>query len=586
MESAEKKLKPNVGIANFYKLRTTGCYYADKTFLIPRLLDTRTEVILFTRPRRFGKTLNMTMLQRFFDCNPVSGQTPAENRRLFEGLSICQDTEAMAEQGKYPVIFMSLKDMEFATWDEFKLQMQDKLKMLSANYMYLLESVKLNSVEKQKFADFTDKNTSFENYRPFLLNMTSLLQKHHGAPAILLIDEYDAPIQGAYAHGYYDEMITFMRSFLGAGLKDNPALKFACLTGVMRIAKESIFSGLNNLTVDTVLSEDFADCFGFTQQEVDAMAKYLGYEDKLPEIKAWYDGYLFGNQEIYNPWSVLNYFKNRGKAQAYWVSTSSNGVVAEVLKTADSDTRDQLLCLLDGNAIETEVETGVSYRELTGETNSIFSFLLMTGYLKPQEELEDGNYLLTIPNSEIRKVYPREILSMLKNELNFSGIKTMFEFMLNGNAAKFQEKLSQYYSACVSFYDTGELFCQGFMLGLLSSIVTNYHIKSNRETGLGRADIMLFPRDNAKDSKGKRYPGIILELKYEHFQKAAEPATLPDDDKDALQDLAQEALAQITAKNYTAELASAGCEQILQYGLAFGHKQTAVAAATTTFPEQ
>ncbi|MCR5661441.1 MAG: AAA family ATPase, partial [bacterium] len=391
-------MKPNIGISDFAEIRTGNYYYVDKTHMLGRLINSGSKVILFTRPRRFGKTLNMSMIQRFFDCNydPGARMTPADNRRLFEGLSVCQDAEAMYEQGKYPVIFMSLKDMEFTTWEEFKLRFQEMLVLLASNYLYLLDSAKLNSVEKKIFSKLVDDTSAFESLGNFLRFVSSILKKYHGVPAILLIDEYDAPIQGAYAHGYYDEMITFMRSFLSAGLKDNPALKFACLTGVMRVAKESIFSGLNNLTVDTVLSEDFADCFGFTQQEVDNMAKYLGFESKLPEIKAWYDGYLFGNKEIYNPWSVLNYFKYRCKAQAYWVSTSSNGVVAEVLQKAD-DAREQLLGLLDGKAVKAEVETDISYRELTGETNSIFSFLLMTGYLKPQEELEDGYYLLTIP---------------------------------------------------------------------------------------------------------------------------------------------------------------------------------------------
>ena len=248
-----------------------------------------------------------------------------------------------------------------------------------------------------------------------------------------------------------------------------------------------------------------------------------------------------------------------------------------MLKKADDDAREQLLGLLDGKAVEAEVETSVSYRELTGETNSIFSFLLMTGYLKPQEELEDGNYLLTIPNREIRKVYPREILDMVQNELSFTGIKFMFKYMLAGNAAKFQERLSQYYSACVSFYDTGENFCQGFMLGLLGALIPHYHIRSNRETGIGRADIILIPRDHVRNSKAQQYPGIILELKYDHFKNCAKPAALPDDDKASLQKLAQEALAQIVAKNYNAELVSLGATPILQYGLAFGRKQAAVA---------
>ncbi|MCR5661550.1 MAG: AAA family ATPase, partial [bacterium] len=446
MESAEKKLVPPIGITDFNEIRTENFYFVDKTCLISKLLHSKAKSVLFTRPRRFGKTLNMSMIQYFFDCNPIEGLTPAENRRLFDCLSVCQDAEAIAEQGKYPVIFMSLKDMKYLTWEKFFGRFKSGIEEQANRFSYLLESAALNERDKTKFTELSSPNISEEACSQSLRLLSGLLKKHHGAPAIILIDEYDAPIQKAYEKSYYEEMITFMRNFLSESLKDNPALKFACLTGVMRVAKESIFSGLNNLTVDTVLSKKFADCFGFTQKEVDDLAKYLGHEDKLPEIKTWYDGYLFGEKEIYNPWSVLNYFTHDNEAKAYWVSTSSNGVVTEVLQKADDDTREQLLGLLDGKAVKAEVETSISYRELTGETNSIFSFLLMTGYLKPQEELEDGYYLLTIPNREIRKVYPREILSMLKNELNFTGIKTMFEFMLNGNAAKFQEKLSQYYS--------------------------------------------------------------------------------------------------------------------------------------------
>ena len=521
----------------------------------------------------------MSMIKRFFDCNydPGTRTTPADNRRLFNGLSIWQNAEAMNEQGKYPVIFITMKDMKFTTWEKFWERIKNEIGDQADKFSYLETSTALSKREKLKFTELLYSDISEADCVQALPILCSFLQKHHGVPAILLIDEYDAPIQGAYAHGYYDEMITFMRSFLGAGLKDNPALKFACLTGVMRVAKESIFSGLNNLTVDTVLSKKFADCFGFTQKEVDDMAKYLGCEDKIPEIKAWYDGYIFGDLEIYNPWSVLNYFAHDSEAKPYWVSTSSNGVVAEVMRKADTAAREQLLNLMDGKAVETEVETNVSYKELTGETNSIFSFLLMTGYLKPQEKLEDDTYLLTIPNREIRKVYPREILDMIQNELSFNGIKFMFKQMLAGNAEKFQAELNKYYSACVSYYDTGEDFHQGFMLGLLGSLIPKYHIRSNRETGLGRADIMLIPRDHVKNSRTLQYPGIIMELKYDSFKNCTNPAALPDDDKAALQNLAQEALAQITAKNYAAELTAADVTPILQYGLAFGHKATAVA---------
>ncbi len=586
MESTEKRLKPNIGISDFYKLRTKPRYYVDKTFLITRLLDNEAEVILFTRPRRFGKTLNMSMIQRFFDCNtdPGTKTTPADNRRLFDGLSICQDADAMEEQGKYPVIFMSLKDLTFTTWEEFSKRCANFLYKNFRKFKYLLDSDKITEDEKHDLTKLCTDNAELGIYSDALRLVPELLQKHHGVPAILLIDEYDAPIQGAYAQGYYNEMITFMRSFLGAGLKDNPALKFACLTGVMRVAKESIFSGLNNLTVDTVLSEDFSDCFGFTQKEVDDMAKYLGYEDKIPEIKAWYDGYLFGNQEIYNPWSVLNYFKNRGKAQAYWVSTSSKGVITEVLQKADITARKQLFELMDGKPVKAKMETSISYRDLNSSGNSIFSFLLMTGYLKTQEDLGFDDYLLQIPNREIRNIYPQEILDMISNELNFKGIGELFEYMMHGDALNFQTELNKYYSACVSFYDTGENFHQGFMLGLLGALAIYYDVRSNRETGNGRADIMLIPRDEARNNKKRNFPGIVLELKYDSFAKSATPASLPDDDNASLQALAQEALTQIAAKNYTAELTNAGVTPVLQYGLAFGHKATAVAMASITPP--
>ncbi|MCR5660619.1 MAG: ATP-binding protein, partial [bacterium] len=441
---------------------------------------------------------------------------------------------------------------------------------------YLLDSPQLTKDDKDEFGRLKKLDVPLKFYSKSLRTLSLLLQKHHGVPAILLIDEYDAPIQEAYAQGYYNEMITFMRSFLGAGLKDNPALKFACLTGVMRVAKESIFSGLNNLTVDTVLSKKFADCFGFTQAEVDDMAKYFGHEDKLPEIKDWYDGYLFGNQEIYNPWSVLNYFTHDNEAKPYWVSTSSNGVVTEVLQKADTAAREQLLGLMDGKPVKAKVETSVSYRELNSSGDSIFSFLLMTGYLKPVQDLGRSGYTLTIPNHEINEIYPREILGMLSNELNFRGIEQLFEYMMDGDTYHFQEQLNRYYSACVSYYDTGELFCQGFMLGLAACLIPYYSVKSNIEAGNGRVDIILTPRPATKDYKWRQFPGIVIELKYVKFKKGSQTR----DSLKRLKEKAQAALEQITEKNYTAELTAAGVTPILEYGLAFGHKATAVAAKT------
>ncbi|MCR5660510.1 MAG: ATP-binding protein [bacterium] len=582
MESTEEKLVPPIGITDFNEIRTDNFYFVDKTCLIAKLLKSKAKAILFTRPRRFGKTLNTSMIQYFFDCNPVNGKTPAENRRLFDGLSICQDAEAMNEQGKYPVIFMSMKDMKFTAWEKFLGCIKYAIREQADQFCYLKESSKLSETERAQVAELLSSNISDEACSQSLRLLSRLLQKHHGVPAILLIDEYDAPIQEAYAQGYYNEMITFMRSFLGAGLKDNPALKFACLTGVMRVAKESIFSGLNNLTVDTVLSKKFADCFGFTQQEVDDMAKYLGHENKLPEIKAWYDGYLFGDKEIYNPWSVLNYFNHDNEAKAYWVSTSSNGVVTEVLQKADTAAREQLLGLMDGKPVKAKVETSVSYRELNSSGNSIFSFLLMTGYLKPVQDLGRSEYTLTIPNYEINEIYPREILGMLSNELNFNGIEQLFEYMMDGDDYHFQEQISRYYSACVSYYDTGELFCQGFMLGLAAALIPYYFVKSNLEAGNGRVDIILTPRPETKDYKWRKFPGIVIELKYVKFKKGSKTR----DSFKRLKEQAQKALAQITENNYTAELTNAGITPVLQYGLAFGHKATAVASASVDHEPQ
>ena len=545
-----------VGVDNFREMVSRDYYFVDKTNFIKELLDNKNKVTLITRPRRFGKTLAMRMLQEFFDIN-------AAGRDTFKGLSISRAGEKYIQhRGKYPVIFFSLKDIATGNYQDALRDLCGKISDLYAEYGFLAESPALNEREKEYFLSVYNiadhEQYGRDKWGKSLKMLTVYLWKHYGVKTIMLLDEYDAPIQHAWEDGYYEDMIRFMRQFYSEVLKGNDALEFAVLTGVLRVAKESIFSGLNNLKVCSVLSEDYSDIFGFTGQEVARMAADLQREDKLPEIREWYDGYSFGGSEIYNPWSVIMYFDAKCKPAPYWVNTSGNGIIKYMLDRLDGRGREDLQSLMDGNTISKQVQEGIIYEEIGSNADDLYTMLLTTGYLKCTSSQDSllGTYMdLQIPNLEILRLFTREIAQNFTGYRGVSDITNMMDEMLKGNAVLFEEDLNRILRNSVSYHDAanGESFYHGMMLGFCVLLKDSHIVESNRESGYGRFDLALIPTD-------RRYYGVIME-----FKRAA--------DEGQLEEKALEALAQIEELSYIAEFQQRQIEKVWKYGIAFCGKK-------------
>lgn len=545
-----------VGVDNFREMVSRDYYFVDKTNFIKELLDNKNKVTLITRPRRFGKTLAMRMLQEFFDIN-------AAGRDTFKGLNISRAGEKYIQhRGKYPVIFFSLKDIATGNYQDALRDLCGKISDLYAEYGFLAESPALNEREKEYFLSVYNiadhEQYGRDKWGKSLKMLTVYLWKHYGVKTILLLDEYDAPIQHAWEDGYYEDMIRFMRQFYSEVLKGNDALEFSVLTGVLRVAKESIFSGLNNLKVCSVLSEDYSDIFGFTGQEVARMAADLQREDKLPEIRAWYDGYSFGGSEIYNPWSVIMYFDAKCKPAPYWVNTSGNGIIKYMLDRLDGRGREDLQSLMDGNTISKQVQEGIIYEEIGSNADDLYTMLLTTGYLKCTRSQDSllGTYMdLQIPNLEILRLFTREIAQNFTGYRGVSDITNMMDEMLKGNAVLFEEDLNRILRNSVSYHDAanGESFYHGMMLGFCVLLKDTHIVQSNRESGYGRFDLALIPTD-------RRYYGVIME-----FKRAA--------DEGQLEEKALEALAQIEELSYIAEFQQRQIEKVWKYGIAFCGKK-------------
>ena len=535
-------------------------YYVDKTLLIKDFLDQKPLVSLFTRPRRFGKTLNMDMLRVFFE------RTDTDTSRYFTDKAIwkCEE-EYRSHQGKYPVIFLTFKDVKFDTWEATIEKIRALLQEEYGRHQELADSEKLSDYEKEYFARILDATANEVALSSALEKLSKMLTTYYGKAPIIIIDEYDTPIQEGYSRDFYDEIIGFMRNFFSGAFKDNKNLSYGFLTGILRIAQESIFSGLNNLTVNSVMDEAYDNYFGFTREEVARMLKYYGISEKESELRAWYDGYLFGNTEIYNPWSVINYISKGCIPQAYWVNTGKNEILEDVLKVATDDITEKLYSLLQGERVIARIDQNVVYRSLAEDPANIYSLLLVAGYLKtPTKELQaDGSYLceVSIPNREIASVYKSEILShMLQiGAITRTTANKIAESLYAKDYRKLENAIAEYMSKSISFYDAGaEAFYHGLILGLLALLDNQYKIKSNRESGYGRYDIGLIPRED-------RYPGIIMELKWKK-----------DFDKNRLAELADEALAQIEMMEYDLEMKADGIQDILKLGIAFSGKNVCI----------
>lgn len=552
-----RKLPLPVGTTNYKKI-CEDSYYVDKTLLIKEILDEKVNVALFTRPRRFGKTLNMDMLRTFFE------KTAEDTGRYFQDKKIWQQGEKYTNhQGQYPVIFLSLKDIKARKWQ----YAFDALKyIISVEYMRhseLKRSSELEEADIELYNRIVKNQAGYMEYVFSLQALSRMLHQHHKQAPVIIIDEYDTPIQEGFVNSYYDDAVEFIRSFFSAALKDNPHARQIVMTGILRIAKESIFSGLNNIRVFSVLDKKFSEFFGFTTSEVQQMAAYYEQTDKLPELKAWYDGYKFGDTEIFNPWSVINYFSNNCQAMPYWVQTSANTIIQEILKTYNDDTYRNLHALLGKTEVQSIVRTNIIYPKLKEPQTNILGFLLMTGYLKSTSTELDarGDYIcrLSIPNKEIKTIYYNEILSLLTEDIGENTVMNLANALYDKDAPKIKEALNTFMMKTISYYDNlKENYYHGLMLGLLAIGESNYDIRSNRESGLGRYDIQLIPKKSV-------LPGIIIEV------KAA--------DKDAgveLSKLAQTALKQIDEKKYDTELCAQGVNDIIKYGVAFKGKMVEI----------
>ncbi|MBR3457588.1 MAG: AAA family ATPase, partial [Selenomonadaceae bacterium] len=490
-------------------------YFVDKTRFIRELLNQHSKVTLITRPRRFGKTLMMSMLYYFFSLQHEN------DKALFDGLEISSDLNCMEHRGKYPVIFLSLKNLKQLRFHDTMDFLRRDEGQLFRQFPYLLESPQLDSDDKEFIKRITNeaiRDPMLADLSGSLGRLSSLLWKHHGIKPILLIDEYDAPIQQAWENGFYSEMISFMKTFLGAALKTNPALNFAVLTGVLRVAKESIFSDLNNLDVASVLSERYSDIFGFTLPEVEKLAEDAGCIDHLPEIRQWYDGYRFGTNEIYNPWSVLQYVDKDCTPRAYWVNTSGNAILKELLARVDAKRRNELQGLLLQKPLRVPVQESVIYPEIRENRDALYNILLTTGYLKSMEVEPDADgrpwCSLLIPNREIRIVYQDEILGQLAQRRGISSLFDLLEAAQNGDVEIFEDELAAIVREMVGSHDAAhpESFYHGMMLGLSVLLRDHYAIRSNRESGYGRFDLAWFP-------KNPEHPGVVLEFKTAEDEK-------------------------------------------------------------------
>ena len=545
-----KKAIP-VGIEDFERIIREDYYYVDKTMLIEELLINRAPVTLFTRPRRFGKTLNMLMIKYFFDV-----KNKEENKKLFENLKV-SNSEYMSEQGKYPVIFISLKDLKGDIWEECLKRLKLFIFDLYAEFEYIRE--KMNEWDKRKFEKVLYEKEDAD-YIMSLKFLADSLYKYHGEKVIILIDEYDAPIINAFDKGYYNEAVNFFQTFYSSALKTNNSLKYGILTGITRIIKEGIFSGLNNLYVNTILSRDYSEYFGLLESEVVEMLDYFDMKYKIEEVREWYNGYIFGESEVYNPWSIVNYVREK-EIKAYWANVSGNTLLENMLNHAGESVYDDLKKFTDGESIEKYISDGTTIKSLLSNDDEIWQLLLYSGYLtkdEKQEKESDSNvYNLKIPNKEIRKYFG----NMFLNRFFGTEVKTniLIKALEGGDIKKFEETLGEIMINMLSHFDLDkemEKIYQVFMIGLVGFLMGKYEIISNDESGYGRYDLAMIPiKSNEK--------AYLMEFKISKTKKGMEES-------------AEKALKQIDEKKYDTKLRARGIKNILKIGIAFYGKEVKV----------
>ena len=558
-----KKKKLPIGIENFEELQKEEFYYVDKTNLIRDLLMQWSKVNLFTRPRRFGKSLNMSMLKYFFE--------PGGDKEIFKKLAISGETEICEKyMGKFPVVSISLKGINGESYEKACAMAVQVIQSEARRFQYLLESERLTAYEKKVFASLLQADMGEDLLCSSLKIMSELLEKHHGCKVILLIDEYDVPLAKAFERGYYDQMVIFIRNMFEYALKTNDSLKFAVLTGCMRISKESIFTGLNNIKVLSVADVQFDEYFGFTDQEVKDMLDYYGFSDRYDEVKEWYDGYQFGNVGVYCPWDVINYCDTLKadpdvQPRNYWLNTSSNEAVRRFIRESDhAATRREIENLVAGEAITKEIHQELTYKDMYDSIDNLWSVLFTTGYLTQRGKPDGDNFRLVIPNVEIRKIFTSQIMELFKESVpkNGEALRNFCQALRNGDAKSVERLLGEYLRKTISIRDTfvkrqmKENFYHGILIGILGFADT-WSVFSNKESGDGYSDILVETDDGET--------GIILELKYAEDGK--------------LDESCREALRQINLRRYEEELLDEGVEHILKYGIAFYKKRCRVMLA-------
>ena len=552
-----------IGVSDFKEM-VTNYYYVDKTLLIKELIDARPKVSLFTRPRRFGKTLTMDMLKTYFE------KMDMDTSVYFKNLNIWNCGEKYRNhQGKYPVIFLTFKDVKFQTWDETMENIRYILRNEFDHHLELLESDKISEYDKNYFRSVLSGNVTKVELTGVLAQLSKMLYQHYEKKVVIIIDEYDTPIQQGYMADYYEDIVGFMRNLFSGAFKDNSNLAFGFLTGILRVAKESIFSGMNNLKVNSILEERYSEYFGFTSEEIYAMTKYYDKTDKYEEICDWYDGYRFGNTDIFNPWSVLNYFDDGCFPKAFWQSTGDNSIIRKIVSEADRETSENLQDLMRGKTISSYVDTSVIYPEIQNNPSTIYSFLLAAGYLKivQKDNCHDGNAIcrVAIPNKEIFCVYEKEILSALSDVISQSSAIAIQHAVMEQNIPELQKQLQNFLVQTISFFDYAhENFYHGLMLGLCAIMNHLYAVDSNRESGYGRYDIQLNPYN-------KKLPGVIMEL------KVVKETTDEVDISEELEKSSSDALKQIEEKDYVAMMKRDGVTRFMKMGVAFYKKQIKVA---------
>ena len=560
----DNKLMLPTGIEDFKEIRTDGYYYVDKTALIEQVLDKRSKVTLFTRPRRFGKTLNMSMLRYFFETGTDS--------KLFNGLYISQNAELCEKyMGKYPVIAISLKGVDADSYTKAKAQIIKIINREARRHRFLLKSENLDSFDKELLTQLLSRQMEEDTITSSLQELTEVLEAHFSKKVVVLIDEYDVPLAKAYENGYYDKMVLLIRNLFGNVLKTNDSLAFAVLTGCLRIAKESIFTGLNNFTVYSITDEEFDETFGFTDREVQKMLAYYGLDSHFEEVKAWYDGYRFGTADVYCPWDVVYYCKDHqnnpnAEIKNYWINTSGNEFIQHFVDSMNDPhmlTKSELELLVSGDTVVKQVDEMITYKELYSNIDNMWSTLFMTGYLTQRGKEPDGRYHLAIPNREICDCMVRRVLALFKRSVsqNQELLRSFCNAMLASDAGTMEHALTEYMGKTISIRDSfaksiRENFYHGLLVGILGSQGA-WKATSNKESGDGFSDILI--EVNEDDLR----IGMVLELKYSKTENAL--------DKEC-----DDALQQIEDKNYDQELREKGYTKILKYGIAFYHKKCRV----------